>query len=481
MYEIEHIAVYLRDIFFNGRSGQLIVKYGGIQKYLYFNKGILIFAKTNKPGERLGEVLFKLGKVSEEVFSKIEQFIEPRQNLGKMLLKKGLISDRILSDGLLHQFREITLNLFPVFNAEFIFQDKKGFGDEDLTLNIATADLIEDGIRIMNFHPSIKSFLQDKVLVPAGRNFLNLLTEEERELLNKFKGNQTPAGLAKILNIDTEFYWKSLYLAYCLNLLSVQGEETIREERWEPETSPAASSNSLDEVVELKDKLSTLNYYQLLNVPKGASDDEIKKAYFHMARKFHPDRFDRSIWAEHREAIDEVFDHITKAYRTLSNPKERTNYDLKLSSGGGKEDDRDVVKKAEIRFRQAKTLFNQGRFEEALVLLEDCVSYNKNKADYFLLMAMSEAKVPSLYKKAEQHFLKTQELEPWNAEAFVGLGILYKQEGLLTKATRQLQKAVEVDADHQLARKELELLQRVEKKTGLKGFLSMNIFGPKKK
>jgi tetratricopeptide (TPR) repeat protein len=478
---MEHIAVYLRDIFFNGRGGQLVIKYGGIQKFLYFNKGELIFAKTNKPGERLGEILFKLGKISEEVFSKIDQFIEPRQNLGKVLLKKGLISERNLSDGLLYQFREITLSLFSVFNAEFIFQDKKGFSDEDLNLKITTPFLIEDGIRVMNFHPSIKSFLKDKVIVPAGKNFLNHMTEEERQLLIKFKASQTPAEMATVLNIDTDFYWKSLYLAYCLNLLSFQGEEAIREERKGKEPPVAETSGSLDDVIEMKEKLPAMNFYQILNVQKGASDDEVKKAYFHLARKFHPDRFERSLWTEHRQAIDEVFDQITKAYRTLSKPEDRTAYDQKIAAGGTKEEEKDVGKKAEIRFRQAKTLFNQGRFEEAVIFLEECIKYNKNKANYYLLAAMCEAKIPSFYKKAEQDFLKTQELEPWNAEAFVGLGILYKQEGLITKATRQFQKAVEIDAGHAIARKELGLLEKGQKKTGLKGILSMNIFGPKKK
>jgi len=57
---------------------------------------------------------------------------------------------------------------------------------------------------------------------------------------------------------------------------------------------------------------------------------------------------------------------------------------------------------------------------------------------------MAESKIPALHKKAEADFLRVQELEPWNAESFVGLGLLYKQEGLLVKATKQLQKALQI-------------------------------------
>jgi Tfp pilus assembly protein PilF len=59
--------------------------------------------------------------------------------------------------------------------------------------------------------------------------------------------------------------------------------------------------------------------------------------------------------------------------------------------------------------------------------------------------------------------------------------LLYKKEGLLAKATKSFQKALELDHDHDLARRELEALGKGAKKRGLKGLFSINIFGPKKK
>ena len=59
---VEHIGLYLKDIFFNGKRGQLIFRHGAVQKYLFFHNGNLVFAKTNQPQELLGEILFKLGK-----------------------------------------------------------------------------------------------------------------------------------------------------------------------------------------------------------------------------------------------------------------------------------------------------------------------------------------------------------------------------------------------------------------------------------
>ncbi|MBI3330581.1 MAG: molecular chaperone DnaJ [Candidatus Omnitrophica bacterium] len=65
------------------------------------------------------------------------------------------------------------------------------------------------------------------------------------------------------------------------------------------------------------------DYYEILGVPKGASVEEIKKAYRQLALKHHPDR----VGAEHKKEAEERFKEISEAYAVLTDPQKRSVYD----------------------------------------------------------------------------------------------------------------------------------------------------------
>ncbi len=79
-----------------------------------------------------------------------------------------------------------------------------------------------------------------------------------------------------------------------------------------------------------------MDYYKILGISKSASDDEIKKAYRNLAKKYHPDANQ-----DNKEQATEKFKEVCEAYEVLMDKNKRATYDrfgydgLKGSFGSG--------------------------------------------------------------------------------------------------------------------------------------------------
>ena len=68
--------------------------------------------------------------------------------------------------------------------------------------------------------------------------------------------------------------------------------------------------------------MANKDYYEILGVGKSASDDELKKAYRKLAKKYHPDAN-----PDNKKEAEAKFKEVNEAYEVLSNPQKRQMYD----------------------------------------------------------------------------------------------------------------------------------------------------------
>lgn len=87
------------------------------------------------------------------------------------------------------------------------------------------------------------------------------------------------------------------------------------------------------EIETLHELLPDLNYYRLLKLEPGCTQDAVGTAFRAESRRLHPDRMAAVGGAEVRQKANDVFRIVNEAYRVLKDPESRLRYDGLMAAG----------------------------------------------------------------------------------------------------------------------------------------------------
>ncbi|MBI2837628.1 MAG: DnaJ domain-containing protein [Acidobacteria bacterium] len=233
-----------------------------------------------------------------------------------------------------------------------------------------------------------------------------------------------------------------------------------------PVRNPEMEANERGQIQEVHRRLSLMDHYTLLEVDKRSAEGEIKKSYFALAKKYHPDRAAAPHLQDLRKEMAEIFAQVNKAWEVLSDSERRKLYDQRgarpeeeAKEGVSKESDEQI---ADRNFRMAKTLYEQRKFAEAIQLLKAATRLNPTKGNYCFLLANALTKNNNR-REAEETYLKAIELDRFNSDIYVSLGLLYKASNMAKRAVGMFQKALQLNDNHPVAMRELAALKPEEK------------------
>lgn len=159
--------------------------------------------------------------------------------------------------------------------------------------------------------------------------------------------------------------------------------------------------------------------YKVLGVAHDASDEDVKKAYLALARKYHPDKYTDTDLAD---LAAEKMKEINAAYDTIRDMRAKGNTQSSYGSGNGQQsgsysDNTD--------FAYVRRLINAGDIDSAYQALE-AVPHSARGAEWNFLMGCVEVRYRR-FADAARHLDEACRLDPYNTEYRIGRDNLRRQ------------------------------------------------------
>ncbi len=214
-------------------------------------------------------------------------------------------------------------------------------------------------------------------------------------------------------------------------------------------------------------QLANGSHYDALGVARGASVEDIRQAYFAMAKRWHADSFAGLDLGTDRATVDDIFRRLGEAYQVLSNVEERKTYDFLLARHEqGLPTDPQVIIEAETLFKRGQGLIRRGQATAALPILQRALELNRGEAEFHVYVGFATycAQGSAAVNEARAHIQRGLEIRDDLDAAYEFLGRIARVEGDKEEAVRQLKTALEINPKNADAERELRLLSMREKR-----------------
>jgi len=480
----------------NRKTGTLIVKTPVFTKKVYILKGDAIFASSTYEDDRLGEMLIKAGKITLEQYDEsVELLKKTGKRQGAILVERGYLSPKDLFWGVKYQVKEIIYSLFQLEDAMYEFQEGEIPQQEVITLKMSTGNLIYEGVKRIDNWTRIKKEMPDAdTVLKLSSDPVSLfqdieLGQQDRKMLSLIDGTKTIKQLIGSSRIRSFDATKILYVLWSIGVVTESEEkEKVKEAVEEAEKLlsieeilqpvPEEEGAFLQKVEELYMRLDSMSNTELLDVEEGTDEETLKKNYYRLTRKFHPDRYFSSTDPNMKDKLTAIFDSITGAYETLKKscdkkdePGEPTEEPLmekkepvekKAVPATGQtkhKEEATAASDAEKHFKLGVEAFKKKDFKTAIKSLRIATQLEPKRAKYWSYLSLFLTKIPEKLQEAAEALLEAITLEPYNAEHYANLGMIYMKGGTRQKAINQFKKALKFDPDNEKAKKGIKQIR----------------------
>jgi hypothetical protein len=252
--EIENSSVpeLLNSIVNSGETGILTFRNGDVTKSLYIQGARVVFAASTDPDERLGESLLVRGKITARQYLEASKLIRPGRRLGAILVEMQALDPDELLPAVEQQVRDVLMDLFTWTSGEYEFVIKEMDKDSLLVINIATENLLLEGIRRTRAWSRVFRGIGDIEAIPVTTGNTEVLmklelNEEEQDVLSHVNGRSTIEQICQVSYLSN---FETCRILWAFTVLGVVKRRPELGERVSEEVSVQQGDLDLEEVVE---------------------------------------------------------------------------------------------------------------------------------------------------------------------------------------------------------------------------------------
>jgi curved DNA-binding protein CbpA len=507
------LAELLVEILQSRLNGSLRLSHHNSKTIIYVREGEIVFAVSNQRQHRIFEMLLQAGTLTKEQIVAIPEFTNDMV-LAKFLRQNEMFSASSLKSIFTRQIEGILRDVIGWKDGVWTFSPLARIKD-DIHYKIDIFNLLVEYARNLPKDGVVrrfKSFNESFGKKPTPPAQINLLPQEAF-LLSRFENSYLKIDEIKALSglsdMDTLQKLYILWLAGFLyreswdtafkehqvsNIASAkfelkketpapveaetvtvsaspvhsQKEEKPAEKVEEAIPAAARAEIPLEKYLARVEKAET--HYELLDITHKATTEQIKHAYFGLAKRFHPDLFHKQTDAQTHNRIQHAFTEIAHAYEILRDAETRKTYDFKLrrllqeleklspeQRSKPKVEQKTLTEASEI-FEHGFSLLMEEEYEQALPYIIRAVTLAPDSARYHAYYGKLLSIDKNQRFKAEAELQTAIKLDADNPTFRIMLAEFFIQYNLPKRAEGELNRLLAMFPDNKEARSLLDSL-----------------------
>jgi curved DNA-binding protein CbpA len=494
------LPVLFASIHGGRKTGVLILQTGNLKKAIFFKYGLPIAVRSNIVAETLAKHLEQQGEITEDAAEKCLQQVRETGRLEiDILAEMDVVSRDKLANYQNRLFWHKVLGAFGWEQGDYTYKDQAEAVpekyDED---NVGIIAILDHGLRQGYDLERLQkeSGINGSEVLRRGPLLINAfgsdqLEDDEEEFLSLLDGRTPVKEIIESTSLIKLRAYQFLYLAQLVEFMDYKklgkekysrdltgerprlkiGEKPELAEK--PRKRPKKKLGGVKTEIPLTrdafqrewDRIRSLNYYEIMAVPKDADTRTIKKAYFGMSKFYHPDRFFNPPLDELADLAKEVFTLINKAYDTLTDPEKLKEYQNFLETGKTREDivaQAQDAFQAELKFVQGQGLMKKKNYTRAIDAFSWAIKLKGDEPAYLLEMAMAKilegqrTSNSSYFSDADELLKKVIGLDKQNDTAYMYKAFMVKDKDP-EKAQKYYRQAVKYNPENIEAQREIRL------------------------